>query len=146
MLDDLTPLLYRLHAATTWFLLGLIWFVQVVHYPLMRSVGSGHFREYERLHRSRTTFLTLPAMLLELLLAIAILILAHRNGDAIVLSWIAMALLLVAWASTFGLQMPLHRELTKGFNRNAWQWLVITNLVRTLAWTARGAIALFLLR
>ena len=124
MLEDWTPLLLRLHAAVTWFLVGLIWFVQVVHYPLMRSVGSGHFREYERLHRHRTTFIVAPAMLLELALAVLLVLLAHRQGEAVILPWIGVILLAINWASTFGVQMPLHRELAKGFNRNAWQWLV----------------------
>jgi hypothetical protein len=146
MLDDLTPLLLRLHAAVTWFLVGLIWFVQVVHYPLMRSVGSGHFREYERLHRSRTNFVVAPAMLLELLLAIALVVLAHRSGDGVILGWVGIVLLAIIWASTFGLQVPLHRELGRGFDGKAWQRLVISNLLRTLAWSSRGVIALLLLR
>lgn len=145
MLDDLTPLLLSLHAAVTWLLVGLIWFVQVVHYPLMHSVGSGHFREYERLHRQRTTFVVAPAMLLELALSILIVVIAHRADDGVILPWTGLVLTLINWASTFGLQVPLHRELSKGFNRNALQWLLITNLIRTFAWTARGVIALLML-
>lgn len=146
MLDELTPYVFRLHAAVTWFLAGLIWFVQIVHYPLMRVVGSGHFREYERLHQQRTTFVVAPTMLLELALSITVLVIAHRSGSGLVLSWIAMVLLIVIWASTFGLQTPLHKDLARGFKEPAWRWLVITNVIRTLAWTLRGVIALLLIR
>ena len=33
------PLLLQLHALATIFMAGVIWFVQVVHYPLFRAVG-----------------------------------------------------------------------------------------------------------
>ena len=32
--------LLLVHAASTLFMAGVIWFVQVVHYPLMASVGT----------------------------------------------------------------------------------------------------------
>jgi uncharacterized membrane protein len=146
MLDAILPYIFSLHAAVTWFLVGLIWFVQIVHYPLMRIVGSGHFREYECQHQKRTTLVVAPAMLLELTLAITIVILAHRAGEGLILSWIGMVLVLLIWASTFGVQMQLHKELTRGFNDRAIGWLVVTNMIRTLLWTARGVIALLLIR
>ena len=34
-------LLLLLHAGATFFMCGLIWFVQIVHYPLFAQVGSG---------------------------------------------------------------------------------------------------------
>ena len=58
-----------LHLATTWFLVGLIWFVQVAHYPLFAQVGRDRFVAYERAYTPRVTRVVLPAMLLEVLLA-----------------------------------------------------------------------------
>lgn len=146
MFDEMTPYVFRIHAAVTCFLAGLIWFVQVVHYPLMRVVGTGHFREYERLHQQRTTVVVAPAMLLELAMSVAVLVIAHRSGTVVILSWISMMLLILIWASTFALQVPLHKELARGFNDTAWRGLVLTNLIRTMAWTARGVIAVVLIR
>ena len=34
-----------LQAAASWFLTGLIWIIQVVHYPLMSRVGADRFAE-----------------------------------------------------------------------------------------------------
>ncbi|MCK6525129.1 hypothetical protein L6R49_27300, partial [Myxococcota bacterium] len=34
-----STLLLLIHAAATWFMVGLIWFVQIVHYPLFSAVG-----------------------------------------------------------------------------------------------------------
>ena len=57
----------------TLFMVGLIWFVQVVHYPLFAHVGRTQFPEYERLHNQFTTWIVGPVMLLELTTAMAFL-------------------------------------------------------------------------
>ena len=41
-------LLPIVHVLATWFMTGVIWFVQVVHYPLMARVGAEGFAAYER--------------------------------------------------------------------------------------------------
>jgi hypothetical protein len=56
-------------AAATWFMAGLGWIVQRVHYPLFEAVGSGRFVEYHRLHSARITPIVLPAMSIELITA-----------------------------------------------------------------------------
>jgi hypothetical protein len=45
---------------------GLIWFVQVVHYPLFARVGGDGYREYQIEHMRRTGWVVGPAMLAEL--------------------------------------------------------------------------------
>ncbi len=53
------------HIAATLFMTGLIWFVQIVHYPLFSSVGADGFVAYEAAHTARTTWVVGPPMLLE---------------------------------------------------------------------------------
>jgi hypothetical protein len=64
-----------IHALVTWFMTGLIWFVQVVHYPLMAAVGSPGFAAYEAAHSRRTTWVVAPVMLAEAATAAV-----HRPG------------------------------------------------------------------
>lgn len=45
---------------------GVIWFVQVVHYPLFAKVGESAFTTYESLHTIRTGWVVAPMMILEL--------------------------------------------------------------------------------
>ena len=54
-------LLLLAHAGTTLFMVGLVWFVQVVHYPLFGRVGEDEFVAYSRL----TGWVVGPPMLLE---------------------------------------------------------------------------------
>ena len=52
-----------IQAAATLAMVGLIWFVQIVHYPLMAQVGRDSFAHYEASHTARTTWVVAPLML-----------------------------------------------------------------------------------
>jgi len=43
--------------------------------------------------------------------------------------------------STIFLQIPLHKKLSKGYEREVVRKLVATNWIRTIGWTVRAAIA-----
>ena len=51
---------------STLFMTGLIWCVQLVHYPLFARVGEGTFSAYEQDHQRRITWIVMPVMLVEL--------------------------------------------------------------------------------
>jgi len=131
------------HAATTWFMTGLIWFVQIVHYPLMAGVGRERWIEYENLHRQRTTVVVLPAMLIEAASGFLILILLHgaeasRAGQLLTSVWLSTALLVATWLSTALVQVPLHHTLSRAFDPVLLRRLVMTNWFRTALWTIRA--------
>ncbi len=62
----MTPTVLFLHALSTVFMTGLIWFVQVVHYPLKAMVDTGSFTAYQRAHQTRTAWIVGPPMLVEI--------------------------------------------------------------------------------
>jgi uncharacterized membrane protein len=135
-----------LHAGATALMAGLIWFVQVVHYPLMAMVGGDDAarRRYALEHQRRTTWIVAPVMLVESVAAAVLLVLAP--------GWLTAAgavLLAVIWASTFWVQVPLHGRLAAAVSNEAQgpmiARLVMTNWVRTAAWTLRLVLSLVLL-
>lgn len=132
--------LLLVHAATTLFMVGLIWFVQIVHYPLFDRVGEDGFRVYELQHTRRTGCVVAAPMLTELATAVA---LALRLGGALAGS--GLFLLMGVWLCTLLWQVPAHRRLEKGFDVATHRRLVRTNWVRTILWSARGILALALL-
>jgi hypothetical protein len=134
-------LLLLANLAVSLYMTGLIWFVQVVHYPLFGAVPPPDFSAYEARHQSLTTWVTAPPMLAELGLSAAYLL--ARPASTLV--WLAAALTLLLWASTFFLQVPLHGRLSQGFELEAWRSLVASNWLRTSAWTLRSALLLWLL-
>lgn len=131
------------HCAATLSMAGLIWFVQVVHYPLLARVGAGAFGAYEREHTRLTGYIVAPAMVAEALGAIGILAVG-QGGKAWPLALLGAALLAVIWLSTALVQVPLHRRLERGFDAAAARRLVATNWVRTLAWSTRAVVAVAL--
>lgn len=128
------------HAAATWFMVGLIWFVQVVHYPLFAGVGEEGWAAYSRRHQMLTTTIVGPVMLAELVVTAALLVLSPGA-----LSIAGAVLLAMVWASTFFVQVPLHGRLERGHDATVIRKLVATNWTRTILWSARGLIALLLL-
>jgi hypothetical protein len=62
-----------LHFAATFYVVGLVWFAQRVHYPLFAGVGSQQFSTCERAHVSRGGPVVGPAMRIEAVTALALL-------------------------------------------------------------------------
>ncbi len=143
MNESLPSLLLLSNFAATLFMIGVIWFVQVVHYPLFAKTGSADFRAYELRHTSLTTWVVAPPMLVE-------------GGTALLLFWfkptgastwqlsIGLALLAVIWLSTALVQVPCHNSLSQGFDPAVHQRLVRTNWIRTAAWSLRGLLVLWM--
>lgn len=136
--------LLQWHAAATLFMVGLIWFVQIVHYPLFAHVGRDGFAHYESVHSAWTTLVVGPPMLVELATAMALLFVVPARVPEPVL-WLGVGLLGVIWLSTALLQVPMHGVLAQGFDADAHRRLVSTNWIRTVGWSLRGVLALWVL-
>jgi hypothetical protein len=126
-LDELNTILL-LHAAVTIAMCGVVWFVQVVHYPLFGRVGKSDFAEYENAHSRLTSFVVAPLMLTEAATAIGVTMWLPQRP----LVWWGLGLLVCIWISTFLLQVPQHRRLRKGFDATAHRRLLQTNWLRTI--------------
>ncbi len=138
------PGLLLTHAAATWALVGLIWFVQLVHYPLLSEIPSADVPRYEQRHRERIFGLVATLMAVEA--ATAGLLVARTTGRARRLCVAGLALLGVIWFSTWAWQLPLHARLSHVGDRAVIAELVASNWLRTIAWTLRGGLAWWLLR
>ncbi len=69
-MDPLTIFLTQVFS--TWFLVGLIWTIQVVHYPLFGAVGADRFVSYEAAHSRLITLVVAPMMFVELAGSVAL--------------------------------------------------------------------------
>ena len=121
---------------------GVIWFVQVVHYPLFAGVGAEAFAVYAARHSTLTTYVVIVPMLIELITAL--LLVWRRPPELAVWEvWLGLGLVGITWLSTAFLQVPQHTALGAGFNGAAHTTLVMTNWLRTAAWTLRSALVLW---
>jgi hypothetical protein len=115
---------------------GLIWFVQIVHYPLFAVVDKTTFVQYQKAHMSLTSWVVIPAMLIELSTGLLFLwsspVFLSKSA-----AWLGMILLAVIWLSTALLLVPKHNRLAKAFDAGIHRTLVATNWLRTGAWSMR---------
>jgi hypothetical protein len=132
------------HAVATLVLVGVIWTIQVVHYPLFAAVGTDGFAAYEAAHSTRITALIALPWAVQGLTTVALL-LAPPAGQPRWLVWLAAALAVVPVLVTVALSVPAHQQLADGFDAAAHARLVGTNWLRTAAWTVHGAVATALL-
>lgn len=136
-------ILLIVQAASTWFMTGLIWFVQVVHYPLYDRIGESQFVIYERDHCALTTAVVAPAMVIEFMTA-ALLVLSRPKAVCLPEVLAGLALLLLIWGSTVFIADNLHGTLASGFNNESYRALVAWNWLRTVAWTWRAALVSYM--
>jgi hypothetical protein len=130
-----------LHLAVTLFLTGLIWTIQLVHYPLMIYVEEDRFIDFEAAHCRQIGLLVAPSMIAEGTLAIALCIVA-RSPWEFTMCALGSLLLLGIWLSTFLIQVPIHNQLASGRSIDLIQRLVRTNWIRTVAWSGRSLVAI----
>lgn len=129
--------------AATVSLTGIIWLIQIVHYPLFGYVGEEKYRLFHVAHMNQIAFVVAPLMIVEAVSAALLVFYPPQNSD-LRLAWIGIGLVAAIWLSTFFLQVPLHEKLAQGFDAAAHRSLVVTNWIRTAAWSLRAALILWL--
>jgi hypothetical protein len=134
-------LLAGIHAGVTCFMVGLIWFVQVVHYPLLASLTGDGYGEYHMLHARLTTRLVVPVMAVEGVSA-ALLLVARPAPVPPLWLQCGLALAIGIWMSTALVQVPAHQGLCRSFEAGVHRRLVRSNWLRTIAWSIRGVLSL----
>ena len=144
-MDELMLYVFIMYVASSWAMFGIIWFAQIVHYPLFSKVGRESFTEYQDANLKQTVFVVIPLQMLELFTAL-LLVWKVPLGLLPVQVWTNLLLIGITWISTVSLQVPNHMKLARGFDPKFQNTLVSSNWIRTVAWTLRGAIIVWMLQ
>lgn len=129
-----------LNASATLVMVGLIWFVQIVHYPLLARFGRDTSTTVAEEHQRRTGQVVALPMAVEGVTTLALLVDAP-SSVWIGWPWIGAFLLAIVLLSTLLLSVPLHARMARAHDERTGRRLVLTNWPRTVGWTARGAIS-----
>ena len=135
-----------IHTAATMFMVGLIWTIHYVHYPLFALVGESTYVSFQAEHVERIGKLLFVPWLTEGITLLGVLALAFLGGRKALrvpaaINGAAMAVVLVIsgfWSA------PAHAKLADGFDKSIHDQLMTANLIRTLAWTVCGACAVWI--
>ncbi|MCZ6671357.1 MAG: hypothetical protein O7C75_00315 [Verrucomicrobia bacterium] len=140
MLDpSLQHLVIQLHLYSTLFMTGVIWYVQVVHYPLLRFIQSEDGKDFADLYKKKSGLIVVPFMLTELVTGILLIGSTWMMQYGYYL-WMNLILLLGIWVVTFTVHLPQHKALTNSFNSETIRPLVRSDWIRTLIWSIRSVL------
>jgi len=131
-------LILIIHSALTYIMVGVIWFVQIVHYPLYKKIKEG-FAEYEKQHMRRSAFLIGPVMTVEAATSLFLIGLAQEPILAR-LAALNIIFLTISWITTLLFQVAQHQKLALRFSSHVHNMLLGTNWIRVTLWTLRGII------
>jgi hypothetical protein len=120
---------------------GVIWVVQLVHYPTYLWIDESRFAAFEAFHCNRIGFIVAPLMILE---ATTGLYLTWAFPGVTTVT--GLILIGIVWASTFFIQVPIHNRLSSGFDRTLALQLIHTNWIRTALWTIRLVLGILVIR
>jgi hypothetical protein len=127
-----------IQAVTTFMLLGVCWFSQLVHYPLYRKIKEG-FVQYERAQLRYLACLVIPLMIIETATAV-MLITTRRQGVEVSLSIFNLIVLVVIWVITLLFHVKYLQSLTVRSSKRTISRLIGTNWIRTVLWTIKSCI------
>ena len=128
--------LFIIHLLATAYMVGVIWIIQVIHYPLFEKVGRDQFISYELSHLEKTSLVIALPMILEILSFIGLLIVDSNLRASSLIQTGGLCLLLI-WPVTFFISVPQHNILSHGFNQQVLDKLILTNWIRTSLWSIR---------
>ena len=123
-----------IHLIATSAMVGVIWIIQLVHYPSFHFIELNQYTTFQRFHMSRISYVVIPAMLTELF-TLTLIIISMDQVDHIILA--SALLLIVIWLMTAVFFSGVHQKLTLGYDQAVVEKLVKINWGRTLLWTLR---------
>ena len=131
-----------MHLALASIMVGVIWVIQLVHYPSFRFTDKEKYVSFQIFHMRNISFIVVPVMILEFLSGL-LLVLYHSNHESLLR--ISFILLLIIWLVTALFFAQIHQKLSKGYDETLVRNLVSLNWIRTLLWTIRTIIITYCL-
>ncbi|MDG1269024.1 MAG: hypothetical protein P8O17_05400 [Candidatus Marinimicrobia bacterium] len=126
-------LLFFLNVISAFLLTGVIWTIQIVHYPSFHYIDKLSFTNFHHFHERRISIIVMPLMLIELTTSTALYI---NNMSSIVFA-LNLLIVVLIWCSTFFIQVPIHSILSQKKDKKLIEKLVNTNWIRTFLWSMR---------
>jgi hypothetical protein len=124
------PLIELFHTFAVFALFGLIWTIQLVHYPAFHLIELREWPAFHRFHSIRITFIVLPLMLIELITALKLFLDENQPSQIFFLSCAVLT-----WVLTILVFMPLHHQITNRPQSRLLSRLVALNWLRVAIWT-----------
>ena len=116
----------------------IILITQIVTYPLFKHIQND-FIDFHKDYTKRIGFIVAPIMIIELIIVSIMLTQDFGNN----LLKISAILLFIIWLSTFCIQVPIHKQLSKA-DKNNLNLLITSNWIRTICWMVKLLISIMI--
>ena len=125
--------LFFLNTISVFLLTGVIWTIQLIHYPSFHYIDKLSFVNFHKFHERRISIIVIPLMIVELITSVVL----YMNDTSSLIFALNLAIIVLIWCSTFFIQVPIHTILSSGKDKKMIEKLVKTNWIRTFLWTIR---------
>ncbi len=132
-------ILSDIHFLSTSLMVGIIWVIQLLHYPTFHFIKESDYVEFQHFHMQRISFIVVPVMIIELLSGFMLVYYFRSN-----LFILCLTILLVIWLITFVFFTKLHQSLLGGYDKIIVDKLVQINWSRTVLWSLRLIILIYI--
>lgn len=132
-------ILSDIHFVSTSLMVGIIWVIQLLHYPAFNFIKESDYVEFQHFHMQRISFIVVPVMILELFSAFMLVYYLRSN-----LLILCLIILLFIWLITFVFFTKLHQSLLDGYDKKIVDKLVKINWSRTVLWSLRLIILIYI--
>ena len=140
----MADVLLVLNLIATFTMVGVIWFVQIVHYPLLSVVPVQSASVVAADHQRRTGWVVMAPMTIQGFTMLGLLRWVPA-GAWWPLPWLNGFFLAIALGGTIFLSVPRHERMAHRPDATVGKELVDTNWPRTIAWSACGCVAVVML-
>ena len=127
-------IIFLAHLISTSIMVGVIWVIQLVHYPSFHFIDKNIYVAFQKFHMDRISIIVIPVMLAELITGIMLFLDKSSKNSILVISFI---ILILIWIITGTLFTKAHNKLIIGYQELVVNQLVIMNWILTLLWTLR---------
>lgn len=136
--------IFIIHLVSSFMMIGIIWLVQIINYPLFALVPEQFFKEYHKKHLTRSQWIIVPLMLIELLSGF-LLLFWYIPQVSYWLYLLNFFLIFLVWIETFLIQAPKHNQLQASHSQKSIEQLVNLNWLRTITWSLHGLVLIKIL-
>ena len=131
--------LYFIQIVCNSYLVSLVLMTQFITYPTFLNIDKDKFSDYHRKYVNNISFIVAPVMLIELL---TLSLIAYFSSEFLIIK--SLFLLLVIWLTTFFIMIPSHNRISKSFNIKEIKSLINYNWIRTILWSFKLLVIIFL--
>jgi uncharacterized membrane protein len=122
------------HLIFTSIMTGVIWVIQIVHYPSFHFIEKELYTAFQKFHMNKISIIVIPIMLAELITGIMLFLDKSSKSPFLIISIIILVLI---WLITGVFFTKAHNELITGYQELVVNQLVVMNWIRTLLWTLK---------